>query len=233
MKIRLNKYLSECGLASRRKSEELILQGRVEVNGNIVLELSTKIDPEKDEILVDGEKIHQQKKVYFLLHKPKNVVTTTSDEKRRKTVVELINTNIKIFPVGRLDYDTSGALILTNDGEFANKILHPKNNFPRVYLAKLDKPLAKEHRGKLLKGVFIERGKGKFDKINYPKKNNFTQVEVTVSEGRNHFVKNMFAKLGYTVVKLHRKSYAGLSADDLNAGSYRKLSAKEISTLLK
>ncbi|RMD49417.1 MAG: rRNA pseudouridine synthase [Ignavibacteria bacterium] len=232
MKIRLNKYLSQCGLASRRKSEELIEQGRVEVNGKVVIELGATVDPEKDEILVDGEKIKPEKKVYFILNKPKNVVTTTVDEKHRRTVVDLINTDKKIFPVGRLDYDTTGILLLTNDGEFANRLLHPKNNFKRTYIATLDKSLEVEDKLKLLKGIFIQGGRGKFDEIKYPKKNNFKIVEVTVSEGRNHFVKNMFLKLGYQVKKLHRKYYAGLTADNMKQGEYRKLSDSELKSLL-
>ncbi len=228
MKIRLNKYLSECGIASRRKSEELIEQGRVEINGEIVLNLATKVDPDKDEILVDGEKIRTQKKVYYLMNKPRNVVTTTKDEKNRKTVVDLIKTDLKLFPVGRLDYDTTGTLLLTNDGEFANKLMHPKNDFERVYIVNLDKPLTKEHREKLQKGIFIVGGKGKFKKITFPKRNNFSIVQVTATEGRNHFVKNMFRKLGYKVKKLHRSSYAGLSADNLKPGEYVKINPSDL-----
>lgn len=232
MKIRLNKFIAECGIASRRKSDELIEQARVEVNGKVIVDFGFKVDPETDVILVDGEKVHRQRKVYFLLNKPKNVITSTKDEKNRRTVVDYINTNMKIFPIGRLDYDTTGVLILTNDGEFANKLMHPKNKFPRVYKANLDKPLEKEHREKLLKGFYIEGGKGKFDKIVFPVKNNYSVVEVTVTEGRNHFVKNMFLKIGYKVKKLHRKSYAGLSADDMNIGEYRKLDPNEIKKLI-
>jgi len=233
MKIRLNKFISECGIASRRKSDELIEQGRVEVNGKIIMDFGIKVDPDADEILVDGEKIHQQRKVYFLLNKPRRVITSTADEKQRKIVVDLIKTNFKIFPVGRLDYDTTGALILTNDGEFTNKLLHPKNKFPRVYIAALDKPLEKEHREKLQKGVYIEGGRGKFDKIRFTSKTSYSIVEVTVSEGRNHFVKNMFSKFGYNVKKLHRSSYAGLSADALNPGQYIKLEKEDVYKLIR
>ncbi|KAB2843945.1 MAG: rRNA pseudouridine synthase, partial [Melioribacteraceae bacterium] len=131
----MNKFLSECGIASRRKSEELILQGRVSVNGNIVLDLATQINIEKDIVQLDGEKIKSAGKVYFLLHKPKGFITSTSDEKDRRTVVELINTKEKIFPVGRLDFNTTGVLLLTNDGEFSNFITHPRNKIPREYIA--------------------------------------------------------------------------------------------------
>ena len=147
--------------------------------------------------------------------------------------MDLINTNMKIFPVGRLDYDTTGVLLLTNDGEFANKILHPKNKFTRIYKANLDKPLEKEHREKLLKGVYIEGGKGKFEKVVFPVKNNFSIVEVTVTEGRNHFVKNMFLALGYKVKKLHRKSYAGLTVEDMRPGEYKRLTLNELESMMR
>ena len=155
MKVRLNKFLSECGVASRRKSEEMILQGRIMVNGRTVSELGMKIDPEKDIVLADGERVKPQKKVYFLLNKPKGVVTTTKDEKGRPTVLDLVNVSQSIFPVGRLDFNTTGALLLTNDGDFAEKLIHPRNKFERVYLVVLDKPLQNEHKEKMLKGIFL------------------------------------------------------------------------------
>ncbi len=173
MIVRLNKYISECGIASRRKSDELIYDGRVSVNGNIVLELGTKIDTDTDQISIDGEYLKTRKKVYFLLNKPKGVITSTTDDKKRTTVTDLINTKEKIFPVGRLDFNTTGVLLLTNDGELTNFLTHPKNGFEREYEVLLDKPLELEDRLQLLKGVYIDKRKSVFTKIEFPKKNNF------------------------------------------------------------
>jgi 23S rRNA pseudouridine2605 synthase len=231
-KIRLNKFISDCGIASRRKAEEFILQGRVSVNDNIILELSYKVDPSNDIVMLDGEKIFQKKQIYFLLNKPKGVITTTNDEKNRKTVVDLVKTKEKIFPVGRLDYNTTGVLLLTNDGDFSNLLTHPRNKVPREYEVKLDRELSEEDRAKLLKGIYIKNQKGNFIKILFPKKNNRKNVNVTAVEGRNHFVKNMFGSLSYTVNALNRKSFAGISAD-IPVGSYRTLTFKEVSGVIK
>jgi len=230
--IRLNKFISDCGLASRRKAEEFILQGRVSVNDKIISELSFKIDPSKDLVALDGEKLVQKKQIYFLLNKPKGVVTTTDDEKNRKTVVDLINIKEKIFPIGRLDYNTTGVLLLTNDGEFSNLLTHPRNKVPREYEVKLDKDLTEEDKLKLIKGIYIKNQKGNFVKILFPKKNNRKFVTVTAIEGRNHFVKNMFGALNYSVLTLNRKSFAGITAD-IPIGSYRKLSHEEVSGVIK
>ena len=230
--IRLNKYLSDCGVSSRRKSEEYILQGRVSINNNIILDLSAKVNPETDVVFLDGEKILQKRLIYFLLNKPKGVVTTTSDEKNRMTVVDLIKSRDKIFPVGRLDYNTTGVLILTNDGEFGNFLTHPGNKIPREYEVKLDRPLSEEDKEKLCKGIYIKGVKGKFQKVISPDKKNWKFIIVTAVEGRNHFVKNMFGALGYTVQGLNRKSFAGFIAD-IPVGAYRVLSKDEISGVIK
>ena len=161
MKARLNKFLSESGVASRRKSEEFILEGRVTVNGKTVTELSFIVDEENDIVKVDGERLKPEKKVYFVLNKPKGYVTTTDDDKNRKTVTELVKSNQKIFPVGRLDYDTTGVLILTNDGDFTNFITHPSNRVPREYYVTLNKELREEDRQKLMKGITLDRRKSK------------------------------------------------------------------------
>ena len=228
MKVRLNKYLAECGVASRRKSDELITEGRVTVNGNIILELGTKIDPDNDEISIDGEKLKVQSKVYYILNKPKGIITTTSDDKKRKTVVDLIKTNKKIFPVGRLDFNTTGLLLLTNDGEFSNYLTHPRNGIEREYEVKLDRELSKQDREKLTKGIYLDRKKSKFTQITYPKRNNYFLVKVVTVEGRNHFVKNMFSKLGYNVKELNRSRYGKFTLKNLQRGEYRELTLKEI-----
>ncbi len=230
--IRINKFLSESGITSRRKSEELVLQGRVTVNGKVISDLAFKVDSDKDKVFLDGEKISPKKHLYFLLNKPKGLVTTTNDEKNRKTVVDLIQTKEKIFPVGRLDYDTTGAIILTNDGDFSNLLTHPKHNVPRIYEVKIDRPLLEEDKEKFLHGVFIKGLKGKFKQVIFPLKNNRKYVSVTAVEGRNHFVKNMFGALGYTVLSLNRKSFAGIEAD-IPIGQYRVLRKEEISGVIE
>ncbi|MFH1197664.1 MAG: pseudouridine synthase [bacterium] len=231
--IRLNKYLSECGIASRRKSEEYIKDGRVSVNGKTVVELSTTVDPFKDIIELDSEKLKLKQKVYFILNKPKGFISTTKDEKDRKTVIDLINTKEKIFPVGRLDHDTTGVLILTNDGEFSNYLTHPSHKIAREYYAVLDKPLTEEDRKKLITGIYLERRKSKFTKILFPKKDFYKGVIVVTEEGRNHFVKNMFFALGYEVMHLHRNSFGGITVGNLNVGNYRKVSLSELNKILK
>ncbi len=231
--MRLNKYLSECGVASRRKAEEYILQGRISVDGNVVLNLGTQIDPVKNRISLDGEYIKQEKKVYFLLNKPRDVITTTKDDKHRKTVVDLINTSAAIFPVGRLDYQTTGFLLLTNDGDFTNLLLHPTNRIEREYIAILRKPLLVDDRLKLLKGMYLDRKKSKFEKISFPEDGNFNKVKVTVSEGRNHFVKRMFEHLDYLVKKLDRISFGGWDLGNLKRGEYIQVPEKQIQNFIK
>ncbi len=231
MKIRINKFLADSGITSRRKAEELIRQGRVEVNENVVVDLSFKINPEKDIVSVDGERMKPKTHIYLLLNKPKGVITSTSDEKKRRTVTDLINTREKIFPVGRLDYNTTGILLLTNDGEFCNLLTHPKNNVPKEYEVMLDKPLKQEDEQKLLKGIYPDGTKGKFISV-VRSKNKSRIITVKSVEGRNHFVKKMFGALGYTVISLNRKSFAGLTTD-LQPGTYRKLSSEEVTDLIE
>jgi 23S rRNA pseudouridine2605 synthase len=228
MLIRLNKYIADSGIASRRKAEEFILQGRVGVNNKIITELGFRVNDENDIVTVDDEKINLKKHLYFLLNKPKGVVTTTDDDKKRETVVDLINVNERIYPVGRLDYNTTGVLLLTNDGDFANLLTHPGNKVPKEYEVKLDKGLLEEDRIRLLKGINIDDRKSTFIKVSTDatKKN----ITVTAVEGRNHFVKRMFGALGYTVIKLNRKNFAGIKAD-IPTGSYRKLTRTEIERL--
>jgi 23S rRNA pseudouridine2605 synthase len=233
MKIRLNKFLSECGISSRRKSEEYIKTGRVSVNGNIITDFSFYVDPAVDVVYLDGEKLKPEKKVYYLLNKPKGYITTTSDEKNRKKVTDLIKTKHKIFPVGRLDYNTTGVLILTNDGNFSNLMTHPSKKIPRVYRATLDKPLIQEHADKLSKGIYLDGRKSKFEEIKYVNSNNKKMVEVTTVEGRNHFVKRMFGQLGYFVKSLERVSFGIFTLEKLPYGYYREITHKEIEKVYK
>lgn len=228
MKVRLNKFLSECGIASRRKSEEYIKEGRVTVNGKIIIDLAFSFDPDHDIISLDGEKIKPQKKVYYLLNKPKGFITSTDDEKGRRIVTDLIETKVKIFPVGRLDYDTTGVLLLTNDGDFSNFITHPSNKVPREYKVTLHKELTEDDKFKYLKGITLDRRRSRFEAISFVTKTTHDKVFVTTIEGRNHFIKNMFAALGYFVDRLERISYGGFNVKGMPNGSYRLLSQHEI-----
>lgn len=230
--IRLNKYISDSGITSRRKAEELILQWRVSVNDKSINDLSYKVNTDTDIVSLDGEIIKAKRHVYFLLNKPKGVVTTTDDEKKRKTVIDLLKTNERIFPVGRLDYNTTGVLLLTNDGDFSNFLTHPKNHVDREYEVRLDRPLLDDDKEKLLKGVYIFGKKGIFTKLFFPKKNDKKSIVVTAVEGRNHFVKDMFKTLNYTVTGLNRRSYAGIIAD-IPVGNYRELTLSEIKGVIK
>lgn len=230
MLTRINKYLSDCGIASRRKVEELILQGRVMVNNKTISDLSTKINSEKDLVHVDGEVVSLKRHVYYLLNKPKGTITTTEDDKGRTTVVDLIKSDHSIYPIGRLDFNTTGVLLLTNDGNFSYLLSHPKHKVPREYDVKLDRELTDDDRKRLISGITLDNRKSKFESISSPQKKNKVMLCVKCYEGRNHFVKRMFASLGYTVKALNRSSYAGLTAD-IPIGAYRKLSLSEINKI--
>lgn len=230
---RLQKVIAASGVASRRKAEELILAKKVMVNGEVVSELGVKVS-EKDEVVVNGVKINREEKVYYLLNKPRGVITSTNDEKGRSTVVSLINDEKRIYPVGRLDYDTTGALILTNDGEFANMMMHPSNNIDKVYVAKikgilLPSEIMSLKNGVLLDGVKTSKAKVKVKKVD--KESNTSIVEITIHEGKNHQVKRMFEAVDKEVLKLKRERIAFLDLRGLNSGEYRKLSHKEVSKL--
>lgn len=230
MQIRINKYLSNCGIASRRKVEELVLQGRVMVNNNIVSSLATKIDAEIDKVRVDGEAVSVKNHVYYLLNKPKGIITTTKDDKERTTVVDLIKSDRSIYPIGRLDFNTTGVLLLTNDGNFSYLLSHPKHKVPREYDVKLDRELTEEDKKRLISGITLDKKKSRFESVSSPQKKNKILVRVKCYEGRNHFVKRMFASLGYRVKSLNRFSFAGLTAD-IPVGSFRKLSLSEINKI--
>ena len=230
---RLQKYLSSCGIASRRKSEELILAGKVKVNGKVVTELGIKVS-EKDEVEVENMEVYRKEKEYYLLYKPEKTICSVSDEKGRTTVVDLIETDEKIFPVGRLDYDTTGLLLLTNDGELTNKLTHPKGFVEKTYIAKVSgivtgKEIHELEEGIELEGVKTKKARAKLKKID--KKNNKSYVELTITEGRNHQVKNMFAALGHKVLKLKRISYAFFDLKGMKIGEYRRLTSKEVKQL--
>jgi len=230
--VRINKYLADSGVTSRRKAEEFILQGRVSVNNQLIIDLSFKVNPDKDEVQIDGEKIRVKKNIYLLLNKPKGVVSTTSDEKKRKTVIDLINTREKIYPVGRLDYNTTGVLLLTNDGDFSNLLTHPKNKVPKIYEVKLNRPLEDVDKKSLLRGIYVDRKKGRFEKITFTNHRERKIVEVECVEGRNRFVKIMFEALGYNVKNLNRCSFANVKAN-IPVGNYREMKNEEVKKIVK
>lgn len=230
---RLQKVIANSGYTSRRKAEELITKGRVRVNGKVVTELGTKVNS-NDEIEVEGTIISNEQKVYYLMNKPREVITSTSDDKGRKTVIDLIDTDKRIYPVGRLDYDTTGALILTNDGELANLLMHPKSNIDKVYIAKVRGLIGKKELTSLANGVYIDgkkTSKAKARIKKYDKKTDTSIVELTIHEGKNHQVKKMFEAIGYHVLKLKREQVAFLDIKNLKSGEYRILSPKEVKKL--
>lgn len=231
---RLQKVISDNGYTSRRKAEELIKEGKVLVNG-MVATIGMKVNS-TDEIVIDGNILTKDidSKVYYLLNKPRGVVTTASDEKGRKTVVDLIETDKRIYPVGRLDYDTTGALLLTNDGELTNKLTHPSNNIDKVYVAKIKGIITGIDINRLKNGVKIDNYKTSKCRVklkSYDKKTQTSIVELTIHEGHNHQVKKMFEAVGYDVVKLTRTRFAFLDVKSLKSGEYRMLLPHEVKKL--
>ena len=236
MEERLQKIIAESGYTSRRKAEELIIKGKVSVNGKIVRELGTKAKS-TDEILIEGKPISiSNEKVYFLLNKPRETISTVKDDKGRKTVIDIIETDKRIFPIGRLDYDTTGFLLLTNDGELTNILTHPNSMVPKTYLAKLDRILEMEDYFAIKEGVKIEGRTVKVSHIKIKKKDkkkDSCYVELTIHEGRNHIVRKLFEHLRYDVVKLTRTYYGTLGLGTLLSGEYRTLSKKEVVELYR
>ena len=234
---RLQKVMAASGVASRRKSEELIMAGAVKVNGKIIKELGTKVSM-KDKIEVNGVPIHKENHVYILMNKPRGCVTTVKDEFDRLTVMDLIGTKIteRIYPVGRLDYDTSGVLLLTNDGHFANKMMHPRAHIPKTYLARVKGIATKNTLKPLLKGIKIEdytTAPAVFHVISIDKENDSSLVELTIHEGRYHQVKLMFEAVGHPVKRLRRDRFAFLDVNGVKQGEFRHLSNNEVKDLLR
>ena len=231
--VRLQKVIADSGFCSRRKAEEYIINNKVLVNGVIVNELGTKVN-ESDEIIVDGNAITYQEKEYYVFYKPRGVICSTNDDKGRKTVVDYFESNKRLYPVGRLDYDTTGIIFLTNDGEFTNMILHPKNKIPKVYVAKLEGIIDGYSIKKIKSGVVIDGYKIIPDRVKLKsadKKSNTCIVEITIHDGKNHEVKKIFESVNHNVIKLKRESIGFIDLTGLTSGEYRKLTSKEVKQL--
>ena len=231
--VRLNKFIANSGICSRREADTYIETGLVTVNGERVTELGTKIDPVRDDIRFNGQRIRGEKKVYLVMNKPKDFVTTLSDPHADRTVMDLISKSLcpeRVFPVGRLDKATTGVLLLTNDGDLTEKLTHPKHEVRKIYHATLDKNLQKEDFDKILEGIELEDGPIAADALSYVEGDK-SQVGLEIHSGRNRIVRRLFEHLGYKVKKLDRVYFAGLTKKNLRRGAWRFLEEKEIALL--
>lgn len=232
---RLQKVIAQAGVCSRRKAEVLITEGKVKVNGEVVTTLGTTVS-EDDKIYVEGKLLKSEGKAYYVLNKARNTISSVSDEKGRKTVMEGFDINKRIYPVGRLDFDTTGVLIMTNDGELANALLHPSNEINKVYISTIEGSISDEELKQLETGVKID---GRItspctaERLKVNKEKNKTIVKLTIHEGRNHQVKKMFEAINKKVIKLHRDEFAGISSKGLYEGQHRKLTFEEVKNLKK
>ena len=229
----LNKYIAHSGVCSRRDAVDLIKGGKVKVNGELLLEPGHKVMP-SDTVTVAGKKIHPvEDLVYILMNKPKDYITTTEDERGRKTVMDLVKkaSPVKVYPVGRLDRNTTGVLLLTNDGELAQKLTHPSNEIKKIYAVTLDKPLTKKHFDEILKGVPLEDGDAHVDALAFTDQKDATQIGIELHSGRNRIVRRIFEHFGYDVKNLDRVMFAGLTKKNVERGKWRFLSEKEVRDL--
>lgn len=235
MEMRLQKYLADCGVASRRKSEEFILQGLVKVNGKVVTQLGTKVETDRDKVEFDGNIVKTKKsKIYILLNKPSGYISATKDQFDNPSVLHLVNIKERIFPVGRLDKDTTGALILTNDGDFSYALTHPKKEVNKTYIAEVVGRPTDEEMRVFMKGIYIDGKKtspARIRIVKETKKNSI--VEIIIHEGRNRQVKKMCEEIGHKVVTLHRQAVGTINVDGLLEGKWRYLTDKEIEKLTK
>jgi len=228
--VRLNKFIANGGIAARRKADELIKEGAVSVNGKVVLEPGFKIKP-KDKVTYKGKVVEGEKLYYVLLNKPKGVITTTSDEKDRKTVMDIVDIrkNVRLFPVGRLDRNTTGLLLITNDGDLSQQLAHPSSKITKVYQAELDKPLTEADLNKIKAGLTLEDGLVEVDEVAYTlPRGDDRHVGIELHVGKNRIVRRIYEHLGYEVKKLDRVLYAGLTKKNLPRGKWRFLTEKEV-----
>ncbi len=232
---RLQKILANAGVASRRKCEELIKEGKVAVNDKVVTELGAKADPDKDAITVNGRPIKREQKLYLLFHKPKGVITTMSDPKGRSTVHDYLKgIKERVYPVGRLDYDSEGLLLLTNDGELAHKLTHPKHHVPKTYHATVERVPHGNDLDKLKKGIKLEDGMTAPAEAEYydvDPEGKYATISITIHEGRNRQVRRMFEAIRHPVTRLKRVSFGGIVLGGLQRGKYRKLTPEEVQKL--
>ncbi|OJW38670.1 MAG: pseudouridine synthase [Sphingobacteriales bacterium 46-32] len=229
----LNKFIAHCGVTARREAADLVRKGLVKVNNEVVLEPGHRVSA-KDEVKVNGKKVFLARNlVYILLNKPKDYITTTDDPQKRKTVLDLIGnaTRERIYPVGRLDRNTSGVLLLTNDGELAQKLTHPRNEIKKIYAVTLDKELERADFDKILAGITLEDGPASVDVLAYTDTKDKRQIGVEIHSGRNRIVRRIFESLGYDVKNLDRVMFAGLTKKNVERGKYRFLSEKEVRDL--
>lgn len=231
---RLQKVIAHAGVASRRKAEEMILEGKVKVNGKVVKELGVKVS-NSDRVEVEGVPLEKEQPVYFLFYKPRGIISSVTDDKGRKTVTDFFpEIKERIYPVGRLDYETSGILLLTNDGEFANLLMHPRNEIEKEYIAKIKGIPLRENLKALEKGIVLEDGKtapARTKVISIDKKKGTSIVQLTIHEGKNRQVRRMFEAIGHPVLKLRRERYGFLDLRGLQAGEARELTAHEVKQL--
>lgn len=231
--MRLNRFMAKAGIASRRESDNIIAEGRVRVNGATVMELGTKVSPD-DNVTVDGRPVSPKSPLYILLNKPKDTITTKDDEKGRSTVMDAVTLpegeKASLFPVGRLDRDTTGILLLTNDGDLAHRLMHPRYEVEKLYHVTTAEPVKPDQIDRLQEGVELDDGLAKADHISYVG-DNHKHVALQIHEGRNRQVRRMFEVLGHTVKALERSHYAGLNLNDLRRGKWRKLKPHEINAL--
>lgn len=234
--VRLNRYMARSGVCSRREADELIARGEVAVNGQTVVELGTKVTP-RDTIEVHGRKIVPLNLAWYILNKPTDTITTTSDERGRRNVMDLFDLpereKVGLFPVGRLDRDTKGVLLVTNDGDLAHRLMHPSYEIDKVYLVGTESELSDEDLAALLGGITLEDGPAKAGRAAFPDPTVRTVVGISIHEGRNRQVRRMFEALGHKVVSLERISYAGLSVKGIRRGKWRRLSRDEVSALYR
>lgn len=228
--IRLNRYISNAGICSRRKADELIAAGVVSVNGEVISELGHKVDPAKDQVRYNGELLKREKKVYVLLNKPKDYITTTDDPQERRTVMQLVDkaSRERIYPVGRLDRNTTGLLLMTNDGDLADKLSHPKNGITKIYQVELNKSLSQGDLNKIQFGLELEDGIIKPDSVSYVTGGSKREIGIQIHSGKNRIVRRIFEHLGYDVVKLDRVVYGNLTKKDLPRGRWRYLEEHEL-----
>lgn len=231
--MRINRFMALAGISSRREADALIQAGKVKLNGKVVEDLGVKVDPEKDKVVYNGKQLELQRFVYFLMNKPKNHITTMKDEQNRRTVMDIIRkvTRERVVPVGRLDRNTTGLLLFTNDGALVEKLTHPSNEIKKIYHVKLDKDFTEEHLDQLMAGLELEDGPIKPDDAGYIENGGMNQVGVEIHSGRNRIVRRMFEHLGYEVVSLDRVSIGPLTKKNLPRGHVRELTAAEVGWL--